>query len=303
MAFCFVTALAGCGGSGSHSRTIPPVARPLPTVGIISVVPQTLFFVAPNQIALVSLTDAGFTGSFIITGCFGIVQVGTLVNGALSLLSVGYGVCTLTISDPSQKVTIAITVGSKPTLSPAPTPSATQVPPGVTAAPTGTPTPSPSAIGTGAATPTATPTLAATATPSVPAATPASTLPPIATSAPTPTSPPTSSPTPTPTPTPTPVPTPTPTPTPTPGPLSASPTSIAFFGTNQTTNVTITDPNFTGAYVVSGCTGIATLGPVVAGTFTVKSVATGSCTISVSDTFTHTATIAVGVTTVGVPIQ
>jgi hypothetical protein len=54
---------------------------------------------------------------------------------------------------------------------------------------------------------------------------------------------------------------------------------------------------------MSGCTGIATLGASANGSFTVTSVAAGSCTITVSDAFTHQATIAVGVTTLGVPIQ
>jgi hypothetical protein len=45
------------------------------------------------------------------------------------------------------------------------------------------------------------------------------------------------------------------------------------------------------------------LGALTNGAFTVTSVAAGACTITVSDAFTHQATISVSVTTLGVPIQ
>jgi hypothetical protein len=66
--------------------------------------------------------------------------------------------------------------------------------------------------------------------------------------------------------------------------------------------VTITDPRAT-TFTVSGCSGIATLSAVTNGTFTVTSIGPGSCSILVSDAFTNQVTVAVGVTTLGVPIQ
>jgi hypothetical protein len=81
------------------------------------------------------------------------------------------------------------------------------------------------------------------------------------------------------------------------------PTSLTFNGTSQVQSVTITDPGAGTSFTVSGCSGIATLGTVSNQTFTVTSVAAGSCTILVSDALTHQATIHVGVTTLGVPIQ
>jgi hypothetical protein len=67
--------------------------------------------------------------------------------------------------------------------------------------------------------------------------------------------------------------------------------------------VTIADPGAGTSFTVSGCSGIATLGTVSNHTFTVTSVAAGSCTVFVSDAFAHQATIHVGVTTLVVPIQ
>lgn len=87
-----------------------------------------------------------------------------------------------------------------------------------------------------------------------------------------------------------------------PGPLTASPASLTFNGTAQTQSVSVTDPGTTNI-AVSGCSGIATLGALMNGAFTVTAVAAGACTISVSDPFGHQSTVAVGVTTLGVPIQ
>jgi hypothetical protein len=85
------------------------------------------------------------------------------------------------------------------------------------------------------------------------------------------------------------------------GPVSLLPVSLTFTGSAQTRSVTITDPGAQ-TFTVSGCSGIATLGPVANGAFTITSVAAGSCTVTVSDGF-HQATVAVSVTTLGVPIQ
>jgi hypothetical protein len=145
-----------------------------------------------------------------------------------------------------------------------------------TASPSPSPSPTPKATSTPTITPNATPT--ATSTPTAPT-----------TLLPTPIATPTS--------------TPTATPTSTPGPLSVLPTSLTFNGTSQVQSVTITDPGAGTSFTVSGCSGIASLGTVSNHTFTVTSVAAGSCTVLLSDAFTHQATIHVGVTTLGVPIQ
>jgi hypothetical protein len=107
---------------------------------------------------------------------------------------------------------------------------------------------------------------------------------------------------PSPTPSATPIASPAPSPTPSPGPLAAAPAALTFNGTAQVQTVTITDPGAT-TFTVSGCSGIAMLSAVTSGTFTVTSVGAGSCSILVSDAFTHQVTVAVGVTTLGVPIQ
>jgi hypothetical protein len=95
---------------------------------------------------------------------------------------------------------------------------------------------------------------------------------------------------------------PLPSPTPTPGPLAAAPAALTFNGIAQVQTVTITDPRAT-TFTVSGCSGIATLSAVTNGTFTVTSIGAGSCSILVSDASTNQVTVAVGVTTLGVPIQ
>ncbi len=97
-------------------------------------------------------------------------------------------------------------------------------------------------------------------------------------------------------------PTPLPSPGASPGPLTVSPVSLTFNGTAQVQTVTVTDPGTT-SFTVSGCSGVATLGAPANGTFTVTSAGAGACTITVSDAFSHQATLAVSVTTLGVPIQ
>jgi len=92
--------------------------------------------------------------------------------------------------------------------------------------------------------------------------------------------------------------------TPTPvGPLTVSPTSLSFSFVGQVQNVTVSDPGYTGAYTVSGCTGVATYGTVTNGTLSVTASGAGSCTITVRDTASHQATVAVGVSVLSVPIQ
>jgi hypothetical protein len=67
--------------------------------------------------------------------------------------------------------------------------------------------------------------------------------------------------------------------------------------------VTVTDPNAGTTFAIGGCSGIVTTTAVSNGVLNVTSVATGSCTLTVSDAFSHQATIGVGVTTFGFPVQ
>jgi hypothetical protein len=86
------------------------------------------------------------------------------------------------------------------------------------------------------------------------------------------------------------------------GPLSITPGSLTFNSIGLTQAVSVTDPGFSGPYTIGGCAGIATFGTVTNGTLSVTSVAIGSCTLAVSDTSSHSATIAVGVTSLSVPV-
>jgi hypothetical protein len=97
-------------------------------------------------------------------------------------------------------------------------------------------------------------------------------------------------------------PSPSPAPSATPGPLSAAPGTLTFNSTGLTQPVVVTDPGFSGTYVVSGCAGIANFGAVTNGTLNVTSAAAGSCTLTISDTFSHSATVSVGVTALNVPV-
>ena len=90
---------------------------------------------------------------------------------------------------------------------------------------------------------------------------------------------------------------------PLPGALSVAPTALSFTFVGQTLNVAVSDPGYIGAYNVTGCAGIATYGTVTGGTLGVTASGAGSCTITVSDTNAHSATIAVGVSALSVPIQ
>jgi hypothetical protein len=101
---------------------------------------------------------------------------------------------------------------------------------------------------------------------------------------------------------PTPTATATATASPTPGPLSVTATTLSFTAAGLTQSLTVADPNYTGAFTISGCTGIATFGAVVSGSLSVTSVAGGSCTLTISDTFSHQVTVSVSVNTLSVPV-
>jgi hypothetical protein len=90
--------------------------------------------------------------------------------------------------------------------------------------------------------------------------------------------------------------------TPSPGPLSVMPTTLSFTATGLVQNLTVADPNYTGGFSISGCSGIVTFGTVVSGLMSVTSVAAGSCTLTISDAISHQITVTVSVNTLSVPI-
>jgi predicted small lipoprotein YifL len=95
---------------------------------------------------------------------------------------------------------------------------------------------------------------------------------------------------------------PTPTASPSPGPLSVTPTTLSFTAVGLVQNLTVGDPSYTGAFTISGCSGIVTAGTVVSGLLSVTSVAAGSCTLTIGDTFSHQVTVSVSVNTLTVPV-
>jgi predicted small lipoprotein YifL len=95
---------------------------------------------------------------------------------------------------------------------------------------------------------------------------------------------------------------PTPTASPSPGPLSVTPTTLSFTAAGLVQNLTVGDPSYTGAFTISGCSGIVTAGAVASGSLSVTSVAGGSCTLTISDTFSHQVTVSVSVNTLSVPV-
>ena len=56
-------------------------------------------------------------------------------------------------------------------------------------------------------------------------------------------------------------------------------------------------------YTIAGCAGIVTTGAVANGSFLVTATGAGSCTLTVSDSVSNQATIAVGVSVLTVPIN
>jgi hypothetical protein len=93
-----------------------------------------------------------------------------------------------------------------------------------------------------------------------------------------------------------------PAPTSSPGPLSVAPATLAFTTTGLLQHLTIGDPGYTGTFTVSGCTGIVTAGAVTSGSMSVTSVASGTCTLTVGDSFSHQMTVSVSVSTLTVPV-
>jgi hypothetical protein len=94
--------------------------------------------------------------------------------------------------------------------------------------------------------------------------------------------------------------------TPTPGVtglLVAAPATLAFNSVGSTQPVSITETGFTGTFSVSGCAGVATFSLAANGALSVTSAGVGSCTLTVTDSNAHQATIAVSVTTLSVPVN
>jgi hypothetical protein len=86
------------------------------------------------------------------------------------------------------------------------------------------------------------------------------------------------------------------------GPLTVSPSTMTFTFVPETLTATVTDPNSSGAYTVTGCAGMAT-GSVSGGVLSVTATSTGTCTLIVSDTASNAATVSVGVSSIQIPIQ
>jgi hypothetical protein len=77
---------------------------------------------------------------------------------------------------------------------------------------------------------------------------------------------------------------------------AVSPASLTFSDAGQAQAIAVSDLGLPRAvYTVSGCAGIVTAGAVTNGSLTVTSVAAGSCTLTVSDTYSRSTTVSVGV--------
>lgn len=93
------------------------------------------------------------------------------------------------------------------------------------------------------------------------------------------------------------------TPSPTPAALSASPSTLSFTGAQQTQNVAVSESAYQGAFLVdaSKCANLVTVSPSsVSGpqaTFSVTSVAAGTCSVYVIDYSGQKAAVNVTVTT------
>lgn len=92
-------------------------------------------------------------------------------------------------------------------------------------------------------------------------------------------------------------------PSPTPAPLSASPSTLSFTGAQQTQNVAVSENAYQGAFLVdaSKCNNLVTVSPSsVSGpqaTFSVTSVAAGTCNVYIVDYSGQKAAVGVTVTT------
>jgi len=93
-----------------------------------------------------------------------------------------------------------------------------------------------------------------------------------------------------------------------PGALTVAPASLQFTSIGSTLTVTATESGYSGSFASSNsCAGIATITPANASgptaTFTVMSVATGGCSISVTDGNGQQAAVTISVTSSSATIQ
>jgi len=78
--------------------------------------------------------------------------------------------------------------------------------------------------------------------------------------------------------------------------MSASPTSLSFAGIDQQKTLTIEESNYSGAWTaISGKPSVATVSQAGPNTFTVTSVASGSCAIEIFDSYRNELEISVNV--------
>jgi hypothetical protein len=88
-----------------------------------------------------------------------------------------------------------------------------------------------------------------------------------------------------------------------PGPLSVTPANLSFVATGQTQTLTVSDPNYTGTFKISGCSGVVTSTAPANSTLSITASATGSCTLALADGAANQTTIAITVATFSIPIQ
>jgi hypothetical protein len=81
------------------------------------------------------------------------------------------------------------------------------------------------------------------------------------------------------------------------GPITLSSTALFFGAPGLARTIAVRDPNYRGAFTVSGCAGVASSGAVTNGQLTVTAVAANACTLLIRDSAGHEASIAVTVTT------
>jgi hypothetical protein len=97
--FVLVAVLASCAPNDANFTPIP-----------LSASPSNLTFSAPGVTQAVTLSDPGFRGTYTVEGCAGIVTLGAVANGMLSVTSAAAGTCMLTISNRATSTTVSVGV-------------------------------------------------------------------------------------------------------------------------------------------------------------------------------------------------
>jgi hypothetical protein len=85
--------------------------------------------------------------------------------------------------------------------------------------------------------------------------------------------------------------------------VQVAPTTLSLSTVGQSQSVTVSDAGYGGTFVVSGCSGIVTTSGPSSGALLVTAAAAGTCTLTVADANDSTATIAITVSTLSVPVQ